>query len=88
MPKYLIRIESGPHKLFTATYGDTPTRPFVIANNLWAYRTPWHAAQRLEKLARSWETLGFPVTRIYGNVCDMPTRGDPDNVWYTLQDYQ
>lgn len=87
MRQYLIAIQSGNHELCTHIYGDSPSRPFSIANNLWNYITPWHAAQRLEKLAKSWEARGRDVRRIYGQVRHMPTKGDRDNVWSIIRDY-
>lgn len=79
MKKYLIEIENGRISQHVTIYGDCPSRPFMIANNLWNYSTPWHAAQRLEKLAKSWEGLGLNVRRVYGTVWDMPTGGDKRN---------
>lgn len=87
MKKYLIRIESGNTTEFTTIYGDTPSRPFMIAHNLWNYATPWHAARRLETLARSWEKHGHTVTRIYGGILEMPTRGDDYNAQQTIQGF-
>ena len=88
MKTYLIEIKSSRNSLFTTIYGDTPSRPFSIANNLWNYATPWTAAQRLEKLAQSWESYGHQVTRIYGTIHDMPTKGDRHNIALTIQDFQ
>ena len=87
MKEYLIRIENGRGAEFTTISGDCPSRPFQIANNLWNYSTPWHAAQRLEKLAKCWESAGLTVKRIYGNVFEMPTKGNGRNVELTLLDY-
>lgn len=88
MKNYLIEIKaSNGECLFTTIYGDTPTRPFMIANNLWNYQTPWTAARRLEKLAKSWERLGLTVTRAYGTVLDMPIRGDQFNAGYTIYNF-
>lgn len=87
MKNYLIRIESGDVAQFTTVYGDTPSRPFMIAHNLWNYKTPGHAARRLEKLAQAWEKRGHVVTRVYGTVFEMPTAGDTFNVWTTLDGY-
>ena len=89
MKIYLIAIESAQsahNKLFTTIYGDTPARPFMIAHNLWNYKTPGHAARRLEKLAQSWESGGHTVKRIFGTVADMPTKGSAFNVGKTLID--
>lgn len=87
MKEYLIRIENGHTSEYTTVYGDS-SRPFMIANNLWNYTTPWHAAQRLEKLARSWETHGLTVKRVYGSVWDMPTKGNEKNADLVLLDYE
>lgn len=88
MKKYLIGIESSAGgALYTTIYGDTPSRPFSIANNLWNYKTPWTAAQRLEKLAQSWEKRGRRVRRIYGSVYDMPRRGNQFNCGVTVYDF-
>lgn len=86
MKKYLIRIETGRNSVFTTINGDS-RRPFQILNNLWNYTTPGHAARRLEKHAQQWEQLGFAVTRIYGAVSDMPTRGNDFNIEKILLDY-
>ena len=87
LKEYLIRIENERGSECTTIYGDCPSRPFSIANNLWNYSTPWHAAQRLEKLARSWENNGLTVKRVYGNVWEMPTKGNGGNVGLILLDY-
>lgn len=87
LKEYLIRIESGHSAEIVSIYGDCPQRPFSIANNLWNYSTPWHAAQRLEKLAKCWESAGYTVKRIYGNVWEMPTKGNDKNVGLILLDY-
>jgi hypothetical protein len=87
MKEYLIRIENERGSNCTTISGDCPARPFQIANNLWNYTTPWHAAQRLEKLAKSWEGLGLNVRRVYGTVWDMPTAGDERNVDLIRLDY-
>lgn len=87
MKEYLIRIESGHTRECTTINGDN-TRPFQIANNLWNYTTPWHAAQRLEKLARCWEKLGNTVERFYGTVWDMPATGDHGNEELIRMDYE
>ena len=79
MKKYLIRIESGRNSEFTTINGDS-RRPFQIAHNLWNYKTPGHAARRLESIARAWESHGRDVTRIYGTVGDMPTQGNEFNL--------
>ena len=88
MKKYLIGIGHDCHFLFTRIYGDTPSRPFTIANNLWNYQTPWAAARRLEILAKSWESMGFTVKRFYGYVSEMPTAGNEYNATQTINDYQ
>ena len=88
MKEYLIRIEFDTGSaLFTTISGDTPTRPFTIANNLWNYQYPGHAAQRLEMLARSREAVGYQVKRIYGKVPDMPYTGNRNNVAATICDF-
>lgn len=89
LKEYLIRIEyaSGKNAAYVSIYGDCPQRPFSIANNLWNYSTPWHAAQRLKKLAKCLESAGYTVKRIYGNVFEMPTKGNERNVELTLLDY-
>lgn len=68
-------------------YGDTPSRPFIISHNLWNYATPEHAAQRLEKIAKAWEANEVVVTRIYGTIDDMPTRGDNFNIAMTVKEW-
>lgn len=87
MKEYLIRIENGHTSECTTISGDCPSRPFQIANNLWNYTTPGHAARRLEKLAQCWESLGYTVKRVYGNVWEMPTTGNGANVGLILLDY-
>lgn len=87
MKEYLIRIENGHTSEQTTISGDCPSRPFQIANNLWNYTTPGHAARRLEKLARCWENAGYTVKRVYGTVADMPTRGNEYNLSVILLDY-
>ena len=89
MKEYLIGIKlNGNHAvLFTTINGDS-TRPFQIANNLWNYTTPWHAGQRLEILAKEWETRGYTVKRFYGTVWDMPTKGHTGNVELIRMDYE
>jgi hypothetical protein len=87
MKEYLIRIENGHTNEHTTISGDCPSRPFQIANNLWNYTTPGHAARRLEKLAKCWENLGYTVKRVYGPIWDMPTRGSGFNVAMTLLDF-
>ena len=86
MKEYLIRIENNHSSEYTTIYGDCPGRPFSIANNLWNYSTPWHAAQRLEKLAKSWESNGHTVNRVYGSGWDMPAKGNEKNVGLILLD--
>jgi hypothetical protein len=88
MKKYLIWIESNRAAIFTSVYGDTPSRPFSIAGNLWNYATPGHAARRLEKLAQSWDALGIPTRRVYGTIDDMPTKGNENNVAATLAEWR
>jgi hypothetical protein len=87
MKEYLIRIENERGSECTTISGDCPARPFQIANNLWNYTTPGHAARRLEKLAQCWERNGITVKRIFGTVSDMPTCGNEFNVEKTLLDY-
>lgn len=79
MKKYLIRIESDRSAESVYINGDS-LRPFQIAGNLWNYTTPWTAAQRLERLAKAWESNGFSVRRVYGGIEDMPTTGNKFNV--------
>ena len=86
MKEYLIRIETA-HSSESITINGDLCRPFMIANNLWNYCSPGHAAQRLEKLARAWENNGYTVKRIFGIVSDMPTQGNKFNVEKTLLDY-
>lgn len=86
MKEYLIRIENERGSECTKINGDS-RRPFQIANNLWNYTTPGHAARRLEKLAKSWEGLGLNVRRVYGTVWDMPTAGDERNTDLIRLDY-
>ena len=59
-------------------------RPFQIANNLWNYHYPGHAAHRLSTIAKIWENIGLTVTKIYGTILDMPTKGNEYNVQLTL----
>lgn len=87
MKEYLIRIENNRSSECVTISGDCPSRPFQIAHNLWNYATPWHAAQRLEKLAKCWENCGYTVKRVYGSVWDMPTKGNEKNVDFTRLDY-
>lgn len=87
MKEYLIRIESSRSCECITISGDCPYRPFQIANNLWNYTTPGHAARRLEKLAKCWEELGIVVNRVYGSVWEMPTKGNGANVGLILLDY-
>jgi hypothetical protein len=87
MKEYLIRIESNHTSECTTINGDN-YRPFMIAHNLWNYTTPWHAAQRLEKLAKCWEALGNDVKRVNGSVWDMPTTGNKKNINLILLDYE
>ena len=63
MKKYLIRIETDRSAEAVYINGDS-LRPFQIAHNLWNYITPWAAAQRLEKLAKAWESNSFSVRRV------------------------
>ena len=86
MKEYLIRIENCHSSACTTISGDS-SRPFQIAHNLWNYTTPWHAAQRLEKLARSWENHGYTVKRVYGTVWEMPITGNKGNAELILLDY-
>ena len=86
MKKYLIRIETGRNSVFTTINGDS-RRPFQILNNLWNYTTPGHAARRLEKHAKQWENIGNIVTRVYGTVADMPTKGNEFNLEKILLEY-
>lgn len=92
MKKYLIRIESerpdGVRISEAVCINGDSLRPFQIAGNLWNYVTPWTAAQRLEKLAQSWESHGHTVRRIYGNVSDMPTKGNESNVGMILREWR
>jgi hypothetical protein len=87
MKKYLIRIENRYTSECTTINGDCPSRPFQIAGNLWNYSTPGHAARRLEKIANAWEKAGYNVTRVYGPVWDMLTKGSQFNVAMTLLDH-
>lgn len=85
---YLIGIKSDRgNYLCIHVNGDTPSRPFSIANNLWNYETPWHAAQQLKRLANSWSCCGHKVTGIFGTVADMPAKGDRDNVFAARRDW-
>lgn len=86
MKEYLIRIESS-HSSESITINGDSCRPFMIAHNLWNYKTPWHAAQRLEKLAKCWEALGDDVKRVYASVADMPACGDEFNIEKTRIDF-
>lgn len=83
----LIRINSSRGGSECITISGDSSRPFQIAHNLWNYSTPWHAAQRLEKLAKSWEGNGIAVIRIYGSIWDMPTTGNEKNVDLIRLDY-
>lgn len=84
MNKYLIRItaSNGAHEHITIS-GDS-SRPFQIAHNLWNYQHPGYAAHKLSVLAKSWESHGLKVNRIYGTILDMPTTGNQFNVDMTL----
>lgn len=89
MKRYLIRIENNCNGCeLIHIYGDTPTRPFSIAHNLWNYAKPGHAARRLEMLAQSWEKNGLTVKRIYGSIVDMPTKGNEFNAAATIHEYK
>lgn len=86
MKQYLIRIENGHTTECTTINGDS-YRPFQIAHNLWNYTTPGHAARRLEKLAKCWESAGYTVKRVFGTVADMPACGDEFGIEKTLLEY-
>lgn len=89
MKKYLIGIyNTHGSSIFTTINGDTPSRPFSIANNLWNYQTPWTAARRLEMLAQSWEKHGRKVSRFYGTVHDMTKKGNINNAIATIRDFE
>lgn len=86
MKQYLIEIQHNiGNTLYITIHGDCPSRPFGIAGRLWDYKTPWNAAQRLERIARTWESTGAIVTRIYGTVHDMPTTGNDFNAAQTIE---
>lgn len=87
MKEYLIRIENDRSGECITINGDS-YRPFMIAHNLWNYYQPGHAAQRLEKLAKSWENNGYTVKRIFGTVADMPTTGNEFNIEKTLIEFK
>lgn len=86
MKEYLIRIETAHNNESITINGDL-YRPFMIANNLWNYYSPGHAARRLETIAREWENNGYTVKRIFGAVSDMPSKGNKFNVEKTLFEY-
>jgi hypothetical protein len=88
MKKYLIEIRSNTGSaLAVSINGDTPSCPFSIGGNLWAYMTPWNAARRLEKIAQEWEKRGRNVDRIFGHVYDMPKKGNINNTIATLNEW-
>lgn len=88
MKKYLIAIEHNKgNTLYTMIHGDCPTSPFGIAGRLWDYKTPWNAAQRLERIAKKWESTGANVTRVYGTVQDMPVTGNNYNAAQIIEDF-
>ena len=74
MKKYLIRIESDNGYKQTISINGDSSLPFQIANNLYNYRYPGHAAHRLELLAKSLENNNFIIKRVYGTILDMPTK--------------
>lgn len=86
MKQYLIAIEN-EHGRENITINGDSRWPFMIANNLWNYTTPGHAARRLEKIAVAWENNGRTVKRIFGTVADMPARGNEFNLEMILLDY-
>lgn len=65
-------------------YGDCPSRPFSIAHNLYNYKTPWTASQRIKKIGKAWENNGLNVDYIYGTIDDMPINGDEYNAYMTV----
>ena len=89
MKEYLVEIElrETGSRMSTTINGDS-LRPFQIAHNLWNYTTPWHAAQRLERIAKTWEVNGFHVIRTYGPVYYMETTGNRDNAIQILRDWE
>lgn len=87
LKKYLIAIESDNGAKERITINGDSLCPFSISRNLWSYKVPWMAARRLKTLAESWEKNGHKVSRIYGTVLDMPTRGNKFNIKYTIYDF-
>ena len=87
MEKYLIRIDANNGASECITINGDSIRPFQIANNLWSYQYPGHAAHKLSTLAKSLENNGLTVTKIYGTISDMPTKGNKYNVELILAEH-
>lgn len=88
MKKYLIEIKADNGARDCVSINGDSYRPFQIAGNLWGYQYPGNAARRLETLAKAWENDGLSVKRVYGTVCDMPTKGNDHNIGIILSDYR
>lgn len=87
MERYLIRIDANNGASACITINGDSLRPFQIANNLWNYQYPGYAAHKLSTLAKSWENNGLTVTKIYGTISDMPTKGHEYNVQLILAEH-
>ena len=87
MNKYLIRIRANNDTSECITINGDSIRPFQIANNLWNYQYPGHAAHRLSTNAKIWENNGLTVTKIYGTISDIPVKGNEYNVKLILAEH-
>lgn len=87
MNKYLIKIKSNNGASECITINGDSLRPFQIANNLWNYQYPGHAARKLSTLAKSLESNGLIVTKIYGTISDMPRKGNDYNIQLILAEH-
>lgn len=87
MKKYLIKIKANNGANECITINGDSLRPFQIANNVWNYQYPGHAARKLSTLAKSWQDNGLTVTKIYGTISDMPRKGNEYNVRLILAEH-
>ena len=87
MNKYLIAIKTNNGASEYITINGDSLRPFQIANNLWNYQYPGYAARKLNTLAKSLESNGLIVTKIYGTISDIPVKGNKYNVELILAEH-
>lgn len=87
MNKYLIGIKANNGESECISINGDSLRPFQIANNLWNYQYPGHAARKLSTLAKSWKNNGLIVTKIYGTILDMPRKGNEHNIQLILAEH-